>query len=231
MKMANQPISRADYVSHLSFEGKPKKGKKPNKGGHVTPAAKAIPIVVLMSMSPLTQCATAENYNSYNRQVASYPTTELVVNAPQEPKKQKLPDMQIVTINGESFRVWGVSRDDNPDDAETMLFKYEKDLGNNKVAVLAGQFLAISDTPREDGRYLMMYSHTDESGHLSGQYEIAYLPEKFIAPPNSAAKSPANNHACGIASWGAFEKKFGAEAVKNAPNLEDCTNFELTRKH
>lgn len=229
MKMAIQPISRTDYVSHVSFEGGHKKGnKKPDGGQHMTPAAKAIPVVVLMAMSPLNQSTAADNYN---RQIASSPTTEVVVQNPQEPQKPKLPSLSVITITGEKFMVWGVSRDDNPDDAETMLFRYTKELGNNKVAVLAGQFLAISDTPTEDGRYLMMYSPLDKSGHVNGNYEIVYLPDKFIVPPDYAAKSPANNKACGVASWGAFERTFGEEAVKNAPNIEDATNFVLNKKY
>ncbi len=227
--MAIQPISRTDYVSHVSFEGGHKKGnKRPDGGQHMTSAAKAIPVVVLMAMSPLTQCATAGNYN---RQIASSPTTEVVVQNPQEPEKPKLPDTIARSGNKEFLRVWGVSDDDNPNDAEAFLFNYVKALDSHKVAVLAGQFLAMSDTPREDGRYLMMYSPLDESGHVNGEYEIAYLPEKFIVPPNYAANSPANNKASVIAPWGAFVKKFGEEAVKNAPNIEDATNFVLNKKY
>ena len=225
MKMAIQPISRTDYVSHLSFEGGHKKGnKRPDGGQHMTPAVKAIPVVVLMAMSPLNQSAAADNYN---RQIASYPTTEVVVQNPQKP------NLPICTVGTpfEYFRVWGISRDDNPEDAETFLFEYHRDLENNKVAVLTGQFLAISEAPREDGRYLMMYSPLDESGHVNGEYEIAYLPKKFIVPPNYAANSPANNKASVIAPWGAFVKKFGEEAVKNAPNIEDATNFVLNKKY
>ena len=77
----------------------------------------------------------------------------------------------------------------------------------------------------------MMYSPVDESGHVNGEYEIAYLPGKFIPPPYSAANSPANNKACGVASWGAFERTFGEEAVKNAPNIEDATNKILNKKN
>lgn len=226
MKMAIQPISRTDYVSHVSFEGGHKKGnKRPDGEQHMTSAAKAIPVVVLMAMSPLNQSAAADNYN---RQIASYPTTEVVV---QNPKKNGLPRVNIVTINGESFKLWGVSRDDNPDDAETFLFKYTKELGTNKVAVLAGQFLAVSETPREDGRYLMMYSPLDESGHVNGNYEIMYVPQDFGALGRSMSKSPANNKASVIAPWGAFVKKFGEEAVKNAPNIENATNFVLNKKY
>ena len=228
MKMAIQPISRTDYVSHVSFEGGHKKGnKRPDGGQHMTSAAKAVPIAVLIAMSPLNQSAAADKYN---RQIASSPTTEVVVQNPQEPKSDKLPLFVAKTMS-ESFMVRGVSRDDNPNNAETFLFTYKKELGNNKVAVLTGQFLAISDTPRQDGRYLMMYSPIDESGHVNGEYEIAYLPERFIVPPNYAAKSPANNKASVIAPWGAFVKKFGEEAVNNAPNIEDATNFVLNKKY
>lgn len=100
--MAIQPISRTDYVSHVSFEGGHKKGNKPDGGQHMTPAAKAVPIVVLMAMSPLNQSAAADNYN---KQVASYPTTEVVVQNPQKPK------LPIWTVGApfEYFRVGGGS--------------------------------------------------------------------------------------------------------------------------
>ena len=229
MKMAIQPISRTDYVSHVNFEGKPGKGQRPDGGQHMTPAAKAIPVVVLMAMSPLNQSAAAADYN---KQMVSYPTTEVVVQNPQEPEKPKLPNKIAGARNKEFLRVWGGSDDDNPNDAEAFLFNYVKSLGGNKVAVLAGQFLAISETPREDGRYLMMYSPLDESGHVNGEYEIAYLPEKFIVPANYAANSPANNkEVCGIRPMTSFVRKFGEEAIKNAPNIEDATNFVLNKKY
>ena len=103
--MAIQPISRTDYVSHVSFGEKHKKGCKPDGGQHMTPAAKAIPVVVLMAMSPLNQSAAAADYN---KQMASYPTTEVVVQSPQEPQKKGLPQGAVKTLNGEYFRVWGV---------------------------------------------------------------------------------------------------------------------------
>ena len=228
MKMAIQPISRTDYVSHVSFGDKHKKGKNKDGGGHMTPAAKAIPIVVLMSMSPLTQCATAENYN---RHVASYPTTEVVTQTPQEPKKKGLPHAAIETLNGEYFGVWGVSDDDNPDDAEAFLFKYRRELGNNKVAVLTGQFLAVSKEPREDGKYLMMYSPLDESGFVNGKLEIMYVPQDFGALGRSMVASSANTkRKCRSASWESFLNKFGENAVNNAPNIEDATNLILNKK-
>lgn len=228
MKMAIQPISRTDYVSHVSFEGGHKNGnKRPDGGQHMTTAAKAIPVVVLMAMSPLTQCATAENYN---KQIASSPTTEVVVQNPQEPQKPKLPEWGVGT-GGETFRVWGGSRDDNPNDAETFLFKYRKELGNNKVAVLAGQFLAVSDTPTADGRHLMMYSPVDESEHVNGKYEIVYVKPGYDVPLTIVSNSPANNKACGIRPMTSFVRKFGEEAVKNAPNIEDATNFVLNKKY
>ena len=223
MKMAIQPISRTDYVSHVSFEGGHKKGnKRPDGGQHMPPAVKAIPVVVLMAMSPLNQSAAAADYN---KQMVSYPTTEVVVQNPQKPQKKGLPHGGVETLNGEYFGVWGVSRDDDPEDAETYLFKYHKDLGGNKVAVLMGQYLAISETPREDGRYLMMYSPVDESEHVNGEYKITYVYQDFGALARSLTKSPANNKACGVASWGAFERTFGEDAVKSAPNIEDATNF------
>ena len=188
---------------------------------------KAVPVVVMLAMSPLNQSAAADNYN---KQIASSPTTEVVVQNPQEPQKKGLPDGGVKTLNGEYFRVWGRSRDDNPEDAETYLFKYHKDLGGNKVAVLMGQYLAISETPREDGRYLMMYSPVDESGHVNGEYKITYVYQDFGALARSLTKSPANNKASVIAPWGAFVKKFGEEAVKKAPNIEDATNFVLNVK-
>ncbi len=225
MKMAIQPISRMDYVSHVSFGEKHKKGQRPDGGQHMTSAAKAVPIVVLMAMSPLTQCATAGNYN---RQIASYPTTEVVVQNPQEPI---LPSGHSKTNDGQYLRVWGVSRDDNPHNAETFLFRYMKEIENGKVAVLGGQFLAISAEPTEDGKYLMMYSPIDESGHVNGKYEIAYVPNIFQIDLAHMCVSPANNKASVIAPWGAFVKKFGEEAVKNAPNIEDATNFVLNKKY
>ena len=231
MKMAIQPISRTDYVSHVSFGDKHKKGCKPDGGQHMTPAVKAIPVVVLMAMSTLTQGATAENYN---KQTASSPTTEVVVQNPQEQPKARGILRQYATSGHSSFLLWGVSRDDNPNDAETFLFKYRNKIEDNKVALLGGQFLAISDTPREeDGRYLMMYSPIDESGHVNGNYEIAYVPKSFANIMEFAAgggADRANNKACGVAPFQDFVESFGEDAVKNAPNIEDATNKILNKK-
>lgn len=229
MKMAIQPISRTDYVSHVSFEGKPGKGQRPDGGQHMTTAAKAIPVVVLMAMSPLTQCASAENYN---KQMASYPTTEVVVQNPQEPQKSKLPEYHCHALKGQHFIVWGVSRDDNPDNAETMLFNYAKDIGDNKLAFLAGQFIGISETQSRDGKYLMLYCPIDESGHVSEKYEIAYVPELYaIIMSDIARDSKANNRACVVAPIQDYIENFGTDAVKNAPNIEDVTNKILNKKN
>ena len=222
--MAIKPIASVDYVSKntVNFEGKAK--KKSGGQGYQTSAMKAVPVAVLLAMSPMNQSSAA---GEYNRMTVS-PRTELV--APQKPKQSELPNLTVRSIAGDSFRVWGVSDDDNPNDAETFLFKYRKELGNNKVAVCTGQFLAIADTLSENGRYLMLYSPLNDSGYVNGNYEIAYLPEKFLIPPNSCAKSRKNNDACVIATIEEFIESFGEEAVKNAPNIEDCINFILDKK-
>ena len=220
MKMAIQPISRTDYVSHVSFEGGHKKGNKKTDGGqHMTPAAKAIPIVVLMSMSPLTQCATAENYN---KQVAFYPTTEVVVQNPQEPE---LPNFY-VRVRGEFFRVWGVSGDKNPNDAEWYLFRYKNQLKDHRVALLEGQFIAISETPREeDGRYLMLYKSKDENGNWNEDYKMAYVPSYVRSPLFGATSDRPYNHNAAIRlPMDRLMEGFGEDAVKNAPNIEDATS-------
>ena len=218
MKMAIQPISRTDYVSHVSFEGGHKKGNKPDRGQHMTQAAKAIPIVVLMSMSPLTQCATAENYN---KQVAFYPTTEVVVQNPQEPE---LPNLY-VRVRGEFFRVWGVSGDKNPNDAEWYLFRYKNQLKDHRVALLEGQFIAISETPREeDGRYLMLYKSKDENGNWNEDYKMAYVPSYIRRPMYQVSGENKYNHkACIRLPMDRLIEGFGEDAVKNAPNIEDAT--------
>lgn len=226
MTMAIKPISSVDYASRtlVSFWEKHRKGRKSGGGGRQTSATAAIPVVVLMAMSPLNQSVAAENYN---KRITSSPTTEVVV---QNPQKIKLPDIRLKTDDGQHFRVWGVSRDDNPNNAETVLFKYKRELGNNKVAVLAGQFLAISDTPREDGRYLMMYSPLDESGHVNGNYEITYVSDKFSGALKYFGAHPNyNNNACGVRPMTSFVRKFGEDAVKNAPNIEDATNLILNK--
>lgn len=219
MKMAIQPISRKDYVSHLSFEGGHKKGnKRPDGGQHMTPAAKAVPIVVLMAMSPLNQSSAADNYN---RQIASYPTTEVVVQNPQEPE---LPNLY-VRMRGEFFRVWGSSGDKNPNDAEGYLFRYKNQLIDHKVALLEGQFIAISETPREeDGRYLMLYRSVDENGNWNEDYKMAYVPIYIRRPLyRVSGENKYNNNACIRLSMDRLMEGFGEDAVKNAPNIEDAT--------
>lgn len=218
MKMAIQPISRTDYVSHVSFGEKHKKGRKPDGGQHMTPAAKAIPIVVLMSVSPLTQCVIAENYN---KQVASYPTTEVLAQPPQEPE---LPDLWVRGMF-DFFRVWGVSGDKNPNDAEWYLFRYKNQLKDHRVALLEGQFIAISETPREeDGRYLMLYKSKDENGNWNEDYKMAYVPSYIRRPMYQVSgENKYNNNACISLSMDRLMEGFGEDAVKNAPNIEDAT--------
>ena len=218
MKMVIQPISRTDYVSHVSFGEKHKKGRKPDGGQHMTSAAKAIPVVVLMAMSPLNQSAAADNYN---RQIASYPTTEVVVQNPQEPE---LPDLWVRGMF-DFFRVWGVSGDKNPNDAEWYLFRYKNQLKDHKVAVLEGQFIAVSETPREeDGRYLMLYKSVDENGNWNEDYKMAYVPSYIRRPMYQVSGENKYNHkACIRLPMERLIEGFGEDAVKNAPNIEDAT--------
>ena len=218
MKMAIQPISRTDYVSHVSFGEKHKKGRKPDSGQHMTPAAKAIPVVVLMAMSPLNQSAAAADYN---KQMVSYPTTEVVVQNPQEPE---LPDFW-VRGKRDFFRVWGGSGDKNPNDAEWCLFRYKNRLRDNNLALLEGQFIAVSETPREeDGRYLMLYRHVDENGDLNKDYRLAYVPSYFSPSLfGVSADKPYNNNAAIRLPMDRLMEGFGEDAVKNAPNIEDAT--------
>lgn len=218
MKMAIQPISRMNYVSHVSFGDKHKKGRKPDSGQHMTTAAKAVPLVVLMAISPLTQCATAENYN---KQIASSPTTEVVVQNPQEPE---LPNFWVRGMF-DFFRVWGVSGDKNPNDAEWYLFRYKNQLKDHKVAVLEGQFIAVSETPREeDGRYLMLYKSVDENGNWNEDYKMAYVPSYVRSPLFGATSDRPYNHKAAIRlPMERLIEGFGEDAVKNAPNIEDAT--------
>lgn len=221
--MAIKPIASVDYVSKntVNFEGKAK--KKSGGQGYQTSAMKAVPVAVLLAMSPMNQSSAA---GEYNRMTVS-PSTELV--APQEPKKV-LSTWSGVEDGDVSFSVGGFSYDDNPKDAEYFMFRYRKDLKNGKVAVAGGQLLAVTDTPREDGRYLILYSPLDSTGYANGNYEIAYIPREFFAPVHHAIKSPANNNAGVIAPIKDYIDSFGAEAVNNAPNIEDCINFILDKK-
>lgn len=223
--MAIKPIASVDYVSKntVNFEGKARKGKNTGSQGYQTSAMKAVPVAVLLAMSPMNQSSAA---GEYNRMTVS-PRTELV--APQEPQNSKLPNLRARRSDGQYFRVWGVSRDDNPKDAETFFFKYKRPLEGDKVAVLAGQFLDISDEPVKDGKYLMLYSPLDDSGYVIGNYEIAYVIPYYVELLKHVANAKCNNDACGIATTEEFIEWFGEEAVKNAPNIEDCTNFILDK--
>lgn len=232
MKMVIQPISRTDYVSHVSFEGKRKKDQNQDSGksGHQTSAMKAVPVAVFLAMSPLNPSTAAAEYN---KQMVSYPTTEVVVQNPQEPEKQKKIHTTHAVKDGKSIFLWGISTDENPKDAEAFLFRYVEELDNNKVAKLSGKFLAVSKELREDGRRLMMYRPQDASGNLSKEYELAYVPSELSLAICLTATAPeaVNNNACGMRPMTSFVRKFGEEAVANAPNLEDCTNIILSKKN
>ena len=222
--MAIKPITDVDYVSKntVNFEGKAK--KKSGGQGYQTSAIKAVPVAVLLAMSPMNQSSAA---GEYNRMTVS-PRTELV--APQS-SRSKIGRM--IAIDGDKrLVVWGVSDDDNPKDAETYLFRYDKELGNDKVAVLAGQFLGVSNTTVKDGKYLMLYSPIDESGYVNGNHEMAYVPKKMAAILYMSGNLPVtiNNNACGIATIEDFIGWFGKDAVNNAPDIENCTNkIQYTR--
>lgn len=224
--MAIKPIASVDYVSKntVNFEGKARKGKNTGSQGYQTSAMKAVPVAVLLAMSPMNQSTAA---GEYNRMTVS-PRTELVAA---QSSRSKIGRM--IAIDGDKrLVVWGVSDDDNPKDAETYLFKFDKELGNGKVAVLAGQFLAVSDHKiKNDDRFLMLYSPLDDSGYVNGNYELAYVPRKFanILRLTGGLPESINNNACVIATIEEFIESFGEEAVKNAPNIEDCTNFILDK--
>lgn len=224
--MAIKPITSVDYVSKntVNFEGKARKGKNTGSQGYQTSAMKAVPVAVLLAMSPMNQSSAA---GEYNRMTVS-PRTELVA-----PQSSRSKIGRLTAVDGDKELIlWGVSDDDNPKDAETYLFRFRKKLGDNKIAVLAGQFLAVSNTTAKDDKYLMLYSPIDESGYVNGNYEIAYVPKKLATILYLFGDLPEtiNNNACGIAKIEEFIETFGEEAVKNAPYIEDCTNFVLDKK-
>ena len=171
--------------------------------------AKKVPVIVLMAMSPLNS-SSVEPYNP------NYIPNQ--IEAVQQSDDNIVLKRELHSGN-ESIRYLAFSDDNNEKDFENFCFNYDNKMANKK-GILVGKVIAICDTPRADGRYLMAYRQIT-NGQAEKDFKICYVPDVFGAYLNSYAKGWANNGALGSVSKSEFDEYFGANNVKNAPLIKD----------
>ena len=172
--------------------------------------AKKVPVIVLMAMSPLN-LSSVEPYNP------NYVPNNIEM-VQQGGNKNFIIERELHSGN-ESIRYMAVSTDDNEKDFEVFGFNYDNKVGNKK-GILAGRVVAVCETPRADGRYLMAYRQIS-NGQAEKDFKICYIPDVFGAYLNSYAQGWANNNAIGRLPRSEFDEYFGKANVKNAPLIKD----------
>ena len=172
--------------------------------------AKKVSVIVLLAMSPLNS-SSVEPYNP------NYVPNNIEM-VQQRNGSKYLIERELKSGN-ESIRYMAVSQDNNDKDFEVFGFNYDNKVGNKK-GILAGRVVAVCETPRADGRYLMAYRQIN-NGQAEKDFKICYIPDVFGAYLNSYAKGWANNGALGSVPKSEFEEYFGVNNVKNAPLIKD----------
>ncbi len=170
---------------------------------------KKVPVIVLLAMSPLNSSSVEPynpNYIPNNIEMVQQRDDNIVL-------KRELHS------GNESIRYLAFSDDNNEKDFENFCFNYDNKVGNKK-GILVGKVIAICDTPRTDGRYLMAYRQIS-NGQAEKDFKICYIPDVFGAYLNSYAQGWANNNAIGRLPRSQFDEYFGVNNVRNAPLIKD----------
>ncbi len=171
--------------------------------------AKKVPVIVLMAMSPLNSSSVEPynpNYVPNNIEMVQQRDDNIVL-------KRELHS------GNESIRYLAFSDDNNEKDFENFCFNYDNKVGNKK-GILVGKVIAICDTPRTDGRYLMAYRQIS-NGQAEKDFKICYIPDVFGAQLKFYANFRTNNGAIGLLPQSEFDEYFGKSNVKNAPLIKD----------
>lgn len=172
--------------------------------------AKKVSVIVLLAISPLNS-SSVEPYNPY------YVLNNIEMVQQSESKRVLQRELH---DGNESIRYVAFSNDNNEKDFEYFGFNYDNKVGNKK-GILAGRVVAVCETPRADGKYLMAYKQINNEGVAEKDFKICYIPDVFGAYLNSYAKGWANNGALGSVPKSEFEEYFGKANVKNAPLIKD----------
>ncbi len=222
-RMTITPITGAEYVSRnvVNFNGR-KKGNnsKVTAPQHSSSAIKAIPVAVLIAMSPLNTTSVASDYSP----MSISPRVEMV---PQDPQfEPSIVFRSVAEKDGEYFRIIGITTDNNRATIETLGFNYEKDYGDS-LGRLNGKVVAICDEPVKEEKSLIAYRSIVD-GQQSG-IKLCYLPNELRSSLYSISKSSVmNRNAVGVLPQSEFTEFFGDDVVKNAPNISDCvTSYSL----
>ena len=215
--MTITPITSAEYVSRsVSFEGKKKnKAQNATPPQHSSSAIKAIPVAVLIAMSPLNTTSVASGYSP----MSIGQRTELVAQDSQQPLKL-VRDPKYGTEK-ETIQILGYSNDGMPLTIEKCFFKYRVDLGEG-IGYLNGKLIAFSNETDDQDRRLIAYQPADNEGKL-GDIQLCYLTPLIgyvVAPEFNNPKT--NNGAVGYLPLSEFSEFFGEEGVKNAPHISSC---------
>lgn len=228
MKMAIQPITSCTPT----YSGVRFSGRKHRDADYVSVPSdstisklKQVPLVVMIAMSPLNAAngvSAAPHVEETPITLVEPSETENLENVYQGSVRKGVVHNFVLTLGDQQLRYVGVNRDENRATYESFLFNYDC-VKNNKKVIMDGQFIAICKQPESDGRYLIAYKEV-ENDKLSG-FKLCYLPKKFGDYLYVLASSVANyNDNLGFLPKSQFTNHFGAEAVKNAPNIKDAAH-------
>ena len=219
-EMTTKSKPGADYVSRnvVAFNGR----KKGNNNNVTVPqysssALKAVPVAVLIAMSPLNSTSVASDYSRMN---ISPNVEEVSRSNLQAENEERIVEVQEIESENDYIRLLGISNDNDYINYEKMVFNYDFKTGDS-VGWVQGKLVGICKERKEDGSRLIAYFPIDARGKMYN-YKLAYMPRTIVPGVYAILGSKNhNNGAVGVLPKSEFVDYFGEDAVNNAPELKD----------
>ncbi len=226
--MAIQPISSRLVNSQRSLPSFKAKQHRDNAEPDYMPRSqsglKKVPVIVLMAMSPLV----AAPGNSIANSGGNIPYVDKVEQLDQTPRTKSLPT-EVIREGFHVFDVFKITTDDDDSNAELLLIRYHAISEGGYEKIMDAQIKAFCIEPEQDGSHIVALREFRNKGNELGKYRLVRVPPKFGQYLNKFIFSDQNTR-LSKNDWAvlpgerqSFIDDFGANAVKNAPLINQAT--------
>ena len=174
---------------------------------------KAVPLALMIAMSPLSSSATKVQEPVKTEQATPVQTKDSDVKV--------FGQKELYTKDKTEFcRFISYSVDGDNKNLELVGFNYNCYTKDGGIGLLNGIFQAVSSEKTEDNKYLVTYEKITKDGN-SGVVEACLVPEEFGNYLTKLANSKYNNNAIDVVPTSAFEQAFGPNVTENLPEIHE----------
>lgn len=174
---------------------------------------KAVPLALMIAMSPLSSSATKVQEPVTTEQATPVKAKDLDVKV--------FGQKELYTKDKTEFcRFISYSVDGNNRNVELVGFNYNCYTDDGGVGLLNGIFQAVSTEKTPDNQYLATYEQITKDGN-TGVVETCLIPEEFGNYLIKFAKSKFNNNAIDVVPISAFKQAFGDDVVSKSPLINE----------